>query len=357
MKRLSKSGSPDVLINRMINSGGMGNIYLAKTADFCVCVKRVRITEKSCFFLKLRKLSKSFQCMPTAKNEKSLSKRNEIENEIHLQRICEHPFVLKLYDEFWSSNFVYLVSELCAFSVDELCNRDVYPMIPIDVCYFLAVPILEAICYIHSLGVVHLDIKPENILVSHFGIPKLCDFGISVDSKSENLSDEQGTYGFIAPELYYLKTFDCKADMYSFGATLSGFTHQDHFNYRHAKLKEVFSLEFPKVFEEYGVQPDDILQGYYNIKFGHNESTKSYHEFIRLFIKYKSVDRLSAKEALQQNILLKYRVAWQEKNLKFQASMACLKEHADTQGLSIDPVNLLVRKCNHGLACLPVNCF
>lgn len=80
----------------------------------------------------LRNLLKSFHHLLTTNNEKTESKLREIENEINLQKRCEHAYVLKLYDQFLSSKFVYHVSESCAFFVDEICNKNEYPVMPID---------------------------------------------------------------------------------------------------------------------------------------------------------------------------------------------------------------------------------
>lgn len=128
----------------------------------------------------------------------------------------------------------------------------------------------------------------------------------------------------------------------------SGFIHQEHFKYRDAKLKEVFAVDFPKLLKDSSIKPDQRLHGYYNVKGGHTEGLRSYHEFIRLFIKYKAVDRLSAEEALQQEKLAKYREAWKGRNRDYEESMTRLKTQADVQGISLNPENLLVQKCNYG---------
>ena len=86
--------------------------------------------------------------------------------------------------------------------------------------------ILNAMEEIHNLGLVHRDIKPQNILY-HNGRWKLSDFGlISTDAKiltgfSTSTGDKGGTELYMAPEQYRsFKTVSLQADIYSFGAIL-----------------------------------------------------------------------------------------------------------------------------------------
>ena len=70
--------------------------------------------------------------------------------------------------------------------------------------------ILDSLSYIHSQGVIHVDLKLENVLMSlgdnpqeEFCIPKLCDFGLSHILDSQGRSYMQvlcGTHGYLAPE-------------------------------------------------------------------------------------------------------------------------------------------------------------
>ena len=70
----------------------------------------------------------------------------------------------------------------------------------------LARQLLEAVQHIHSLGVIHRDIKPENILMKGDGGILLADFGLAEvrASKKDGWSASCGTYGYIAPEVFYI---------------------------------------------------------------------------------------------------------------------------------------------------------
>ncbi|KAF8958092.1 kinase-like domain-containing protein, partial [Flammula alnicola] len=90
--------------------------------------------------------------------------------------------------------------------------------------------------YLHSLGIVHLDIKPENIFLTHNRHCVIGDFGGSVYRPGRILPGQEGvpsacrtytTPGFCAPELsasyfhFHLDVmFDCRADFWSLGVTI-----------------------------------------------------------------------------------------------------------------------------------------
>jgi serine/threonine protein kinase len=70
---------------------------------------------------------------------------------------------------------------------------------------FITFHIAKGISYLHSLGIIHRDLKLENIMMSdnyHDAIPKLGDFGASrIIAPYEFIKDLQGTVGYCAPEV------------------------------------------------------------------------------------------------------------------------------------------------------------
>ncbi len=106
----------------------------------------------------------------------------------------------------------------------------------IKVVYMVIKAITTALKHIHNHGILHLDIKPENIIVEKgTNIPKLVDFGIACKTKSENnnlctvpLNKEigeccvggGGTYAYLAPERIIYKVRYPQSDIWSLGATM-----------------------------------------------------------------------------------------------------------------------------------------
>jgi len=87
----------------------------------------------------------------------------------------------------------------------------------------IAIPVLDALDYAHSRGVVHRDIKPGNILLDAAEKPTLTDFGIA--KVSDGLARTQtgfvlGSPGYLSPEQLRGESLDGRSDLYSLGITL-----------------------------------------------------------------------------------------------------------------------------------------
>ena len=86
--------------------------------------------------------------------------------------------------------------------------------------------LLEAISYLHSLDVIHRDLKLENIMIfkenpdsTRLSI-KLLDFGLSVFTNNIELFKRSGTPGYVAPEILTEDTYNTQVDVFSLGVIL-----------------------------------------------------------------------------------------------------------------------------------------
>lgn len=138
--------------------------------------------------------------------------------------IAEHPNVVQLKEVIRFSDELGLVLEY----VDGGTLRDILVRSqPLDLGKTLeiAVEICNGMKYLHStLGVLHRDLKPGNVLLSLDGTPKISDFGLAKAAKGAGFLGAMsvgGTLGYMSPEqMKNPKTVDRRSDIYSFGVIL-----------------------------------------------------------------------------------------------------------------------------------------
>jgi serine/threonine protein kinase len=153
------------------------------------------------------------------------SKIVHVMHEINISLSLKHDNIIKTFTYFaYSPSSLWIVQEY-AKKGDLVYIQDVYnnKLIPEEVVKTkFMVPLLKALEYIHDKGVIHLDVKPENIVVMEDGTVKLCDFGLAVDTHLHTPNEFLGTPEFMAPELVKLTAegYTNKVDMWSLGCTI-----------------------------------------------------------------------------------------------------------------------------------------
>lgn len=128
-----------------------------------------------------------------------------------------HPNIVSVHDFEYDSSYAYLVMEYVdGLSLAELLARVEGGRLTGDECAHVLLSISRALEYAHRSGVLHLDIKPTNILIDPQGTVKLADFGMSSLSSAAGWGDARGgTVGYMPPEQINGQLVDERADVFS----------------------------------------------------------------------------------------------------------------------------------------------
>ena len=177
--------------------------------------------------------------------EEKISLKREVE--LHLR--LHHPHIVRLYEVYEDPQYLWLVMEcISQGTLTSLCDYS-GKIESEDLACRLIHQIIKAVQYLHTNGILHSDIKPDNVVVDRpddrrFGtsnIPspidytpkiKLCDFGLAKkvpdvkyfkythDVHKVPFTGVCGTPGYIAPELLQRQPYGISADMWSIGIIL-----------------------------------------------------------------------------------------------------------------------------------------
>ncbi|XP_061193656.1 serine/threonine-protein kinase 17B-like [Saccostrea echinata] len=155
------------------------------------------------------------------KRRKGKSCRDEILREVVMLELgLEHPRLVDLKEVFETQTELILITEYCAGG--ELFTECVIEesFSEADVVRFLA-QILEGLDYLHERNIVHLDLKPQNILFTKpfpHGDIKVCDLGFAcLVNTGEDIRDIIGTPDYVAPEVLSYEPLGLYTDMWSLG--------------------------------------------------------------------------------------------------------------------------------------------
>ncbi|MBO4207442.1 serine/threonine-protein kinase [Micromonospora echinofusca] len=140
-------------------------------------------------------------------------------------RMSSHPHVVDLFDVgVTPDQHPYLIMELCDGSYAERMRTS--PLGPVET-RDLGVKIADALAHSHAAGVLHRDVKPANILYSHFNPAVLADFGLAVlaEVRDPTVTLEVLTPAYAPPEMFSHHDPSPAVDVYALCATLYAVMH------------------------------------------------------------------------------------------------------------------------------------
>ena len=142
-------------------------------------------------------------------------------NEAKLAARVNHPNLVNVFDQGVDGDFDYLVMELVVGkTLREIMSKfiKIEPSRALDV----VASVLAGLSALHRAGIVHRDVKPENIILANDGRIKVTDFGLARPTAETKTAGTPllGTVAYIAPEVLRGEQLDSRSDLYSVGVVL-----------------------------------------------------------------------------------------------------------------------------------------
>lgn len=142
-----------------------------------------------------------------------------LKREILAARKITHPNVIRLHDFGLSDREGYISMEILPGG--SLADRIARGSIPLDEALRIGIGVSEGLAAAHAEGIIHRDVKPQNILFDKAGRPKIVDFGLARGTEvTSNTVGFSGTPQYMSPESAEGGEITFKSDVYSLGVML-----------------------------------------------------------------------------------------------------------------------------------------
>ena len=224
-----------------------------------------------------------------------IEKVNEVESfkkEINILSQCNNQYIVRYYGSYIKGHQIWIILEFCdGGSLYELIKILPRNLNEEEIASFIFM-ILKGLLFLHENKKIHRDVKTENMLLTHDGIAKLADFGVSTQlmhSFSKKIT-KIGTPFYMSPEVIMQNKYDYKCDIWSLGIT---------------------SIEMAE-----GEPPFAKVKGYWVLKKiithppkglkNKEKWSKEFNDFVEKCLTYEPEKRPSAKELLKHPFINKY---------------------------------------------------
>jgi serine/threonine-protein kinase len=181
----------------LLGEGGMGMVYKAKDRQLndVVALKTLR---------------------PRSGSDEA---HERLKNELRIARRITHRNVLRTHDFGEADGVSFISMEY----VRGVTLRDLLKQtgeLPFSIALRIARQLLAGLEAAHAMGVIHGDIKPENLILDATGQVRLSDFGIAHLAREDRSGQLWGTLGYLAPELFAGAPGDARSDLYACGVVM-----------------------------------------------------------------------------------------------------------------------------------------
>ena len=184
-----------------LGKGGMGRVYRAfdREIEEYVALKIIR---------------------PEIADDKTVIQR--FRNELKIARKISHKNVCRMFDLNKDGDIYYITMEYVQ-GEDLKSSLRRMGLLSIGKAIFIAKQVCEGMSEAHRLGVIHRDLKPQNIMIDWDGNARIMDFGIARSLETDGITDSGrvvGTAAYMSPEQVEGIVVDLRSDIYSLGIIL-----------------------------------------------------------------------------------------------------------------------------------------
>jgi serine/threonine protein kinase len=192
---------------------------------------------------------------------------NRLKQEATMLLLAEHPHVISLYGMQTLQDHTYLALEYAPYGDLLQYTKNGTALLGPEQSQLFFIECLEALAHLHKTGIIHRDIKPDNILVINEGCVKIGDFGVAITQNQLQQLHERnvvvGVMSYLAPEVLEGELCSHQSDLYALALTfyqiISGQHPFDNLTLIEQKaLRE--SLNIPQLHELYPECPKKLSQ-------------------------------------------------------------------------------------------------
>uniref|UniRef100_A0A0K2TEP2 Serine/threonine-protein kinase ULK3 n=1 Tax=Lepeophtheirus salmonis TaxID=72036 RepID=A0A0K2TEP2_LEPSM len=254
--------------------------------------------------------------------------KKEVDNiisEITLLKTLKHQHIVEMVDFTWDTSYIYIIMEYCGGGDLSRFIR-LKKSLPECVVKKFLQQLGLALQFLRSKNISHMDLKPQNILITQSRVLKLADFGFAKKIKlSQKEMGIRGSPLYMAPEMLLEKRYDAKVDIWSVGVIL----YECLFGYApykssttlelYEKIKEDIAIEIPT--SGISVKCSDLLKRCLD---RHPETRIDFEEF--LSHPFMDLEHIPCQKSFAKALELSFQAIEADKKEDFQTAFRLYKE-------------------------------
>ncbi|KAI7732022.1 hypothetical protein M8C21_013513 [Ambrosia artemisiifolia] len=154
--------------------------------------------------------------------ERAQLMEQQFQQEVMMLATLKHPNIVRFIGACRKPMVWCIITEYAkGGSVRQFLTKRQNRSVPLKLAVKQALDVARGMEYVHRLGLIHRDLKSDNLLISADKSIKIADFGVArIEVQTEGMTPETGTYRWMAPEMIQHRPYTQKVDVYSFGIVL-----------------------------------------------------------------------------------------------------------------------------------------